>query len=103
MKQSYRHGDVSLHTIATLPAKLNKIGSNKFSLKEGEQTGHYHLLEGAFDIYEDEQGRRYLDIKKQSKLSHQEHNTITIEKGFYLQEQENEYDPFEEEINNVQD
>ncbi len=96
----YRQGDISLHPIEKLPANIKKLEQKGFFvLAYGEATGHKHLLEekeaGSFEIYQDEQGRYILEIKKPVLLSHPEHKTLTIEKGIYIQKNEREYDYWE--------
>ena len=72
-------------------------------LAEGEATGHYHavymddLLEGAGVILckGNEYGRQNEGIivtDKEVELRHEEHNTITLEPGFYLQKIVDEHD-----------
>ena len=105
----YRHGDISFHPITILPPKLKKLPiiEGKFICALGEATGHKHLLKereaGSFEIYQDTQGRYVLDIKKPVELSHEEHKTITIERGIYIQEQEREYDYAAEAMKKVID
>ena|SRR3990167_8034327 len=104
MKNNYRHGDLLLKQIDELPKNLKAVEGGTLAL--GEVTGHRHTIEADRDIlqlYEDENGRKYFMLKKPAPLTHQEHKTITIEKGLYLVEQEQEFDPFKEEINKVRD
>jgi len=72
-------------------------------LAEGEATGHYHavymndLLEGAeVTLCKSGEYTRQNDgiivTGAPVELRHEEHNTITLEPGFYLQRIVNEYD-----------
>jgi hypothetical protein len=105
MLNIYRQGDLGITPITKLPADLKVLKTNV--LAYGEVTGHKHqLLEREatqFDILEDEKRQMYLNIKQPTDLVHEEHKTITIEKGFYFISHEKEYDYFEREIKKVQD
>ena len=79
------------------------IHENRAVLAEGEATGHYHavymddMLEDAgITLCKDhEYGRQNRGIIVEGapvKLKHEEHDTITLEPGFYLQRIVNEYD-----------
>ena len=72
-------------------------------LAEGEATGHYHavymedLLEGAGVTLckggeYARQNEGIIVTGDKVELRHEEHNTITLEPGFYLQRIVNEYD-----------
>ncbi len=105
----YRHGDLGFTPLTKIPDNLKKVyKGQKFVLAEGEKTGHKHVLvldkpNTAFEILQDNQGRHILKLEKDAKLSHQEHKTITIEKGMYLVQNEKEYNYFQKEIQRVQD
>ena len=101
----YRHGDISFHSIKKLPDNLKK--TNNPILAYGEATGHHHKLvkeyEAQFDVLEDNVGNKYLQINSPTQLTHQEHKTITIEKGMYFISNEREYDYFALEAKKVVD
>jgi hypothetical protein len=88
-----------------LPDNLKKV--NNPILAQGEATGHHHLLvketENQFDVLEDAQGNKYLNVFSPTELTHQEHKTITIEKGMYWISREQEYDYFSLQSKRVQD
>jgi len=95
----YRHGDISLHSIKELPKKLEQISQGgNFILAYGEVTGHTHRLlehtQDQYTVYRDGQGRNILAINKPTPLVHEEHKEIILQPGFYIQEQEKEYDYF---------
>lgn len=97
-----RHGDLCIKRITELPTGLKKLNTNV--LAEGEVTGHAHTLLGNnFEIYEDNKGVMYLSVSASTEITHQEHGTKPIEKGFYIIEREQEFDPFSEEIQRVKD
>lgn len=101
---NYRHGDLLLRQIEELPKGLKKLQSN--ILAEGEFTGHHHkIVADPIDLtlYEDAQGRKYFKLDKDANLTHQEHETITVKKGLYFVDIEQEFDPFQETINQVRD
>ena len=104
MKNNYRNGDLLIKQIDELPKNIKKIDGG--TLAFGEVTGHHHTIVAdreTLQLYEDEQGRKYFMLKKSAPLTHQEHKTITIEKGLYLVENEREFDPFKDEIRKVWD
>jgi hypothetical protein len=107
MKQMFiaRHGDILIRGIDKLPVGLKKIDNP--ILAYGEATGHHHKLvkerEQQFDIFEDSLGNKYLQINEPTDLVHEEHKKITIEKGFYFIDHEQEYNYFELQSNRVQD
>jgi hypothetical protein len=105
MGQYYRHGDIGISPLKELPSNLKTLKTNV--LAYGEQTGHKHQLlektENQFDILEDEKGQMYLNIKQPTDLVHEEHKTITIEKGLYFISHEREYDYATEELKRVAD
>ena len=76
---------------------------NRAVLAEGEATGHYHaiymedMLEDAGvtlckDSQYDRQNRGVIVTGAPVELKHEEHDTITLEPGFYLQRIVKEYD-----------
>jgi len=105
MKNIYRQGDLAITQIEKLPENLKEIKNPV--LAYGEVTGHKHqLLErtaNQFRVLEDSAGNKYLDINQPTDLVHEEHNTITIEKGLYFVGHEREYNYFELQTNKVID
>src|SRR3990167_9015556 len=96
----YRHGDLGFTPIKNLPEDLKRLYVGcRFVLAEGETTGHKHLLTSSstttFEILENQKGQRYLKIDGKGNISHEEHKTIEIEKGFYIVGNEREYSYFE--------
>ena len=76
-----RHGDVLLEKVETMPDGLKLVkGRNWVAL--GEVTGHAHRIDIG-EIFEEKDGKLYLKTDKLTKLSHEEHKTITLEPGIY--------------------
>lgn len=103
----YRHGDILLYPTKNIKEiKAKKVFSGKeYVLAEGETTGHRHLLvttKPKLEILKDNKGKMYLKTDG-AKLTHQEHKTIEIQKGYYVVKHEREFDPFLEETRRVQD
>lgn len=97
-KKIYRHGDVSLYEVDSMPiGETKKVGS--FICALGETTGHKHVLtaepQTLIEILEAPNGRRYLKLNGQAQLTHEEHKTITVLPGIYEQRQEREFDWFQ--------
>ena len=105
----YQQGDVLLLKVDEETFNTNKLNyrtvkhETRAVLAEGEATGHYHavymddLLEGAeVTLCKGGQYTRQNDgiivTGASVELRHEEHNTITLEPGFYLQRIVNEYD-----------
>lgn len=105
MGQYYRHGDLGISPLKELPSNLKEKKTNV--LAYGEATGHKHQLlertKNQFAILEDEKGQMYMRINEATDLVHEEHKTITIEKGLYFISHEKEYDYFEQQTNRVVD
>ena len=47
--------------------------------------------------------QKYIEVKEDSVLIHQEHNQIVVQKGVYAILQEREWNPFEQQIRKVLD
>lgn len=100
-----RHGDLLLRQIEQLPKGLiKKTGT---VLAEGETTGHRHVLiaerKNLVQLYEDDKGQLYFKVEKHSKLTHQEHKTLTIPAGVWVVGKEREFDYYLDSIRQVQD
>ena len=103
-----RHGDIPLHPIKEVDTKkFKKIEfSGKFVLREGETTGHKHVLDAPkikVDIYQDAQGRYIMNLKGEATVSHEEHGTIVLPVGWYVAGFEQERDWFAESTRRVVD
>ena len=112
-RKQFRQGDVLIEEIENIQKgkKINK--SNKFLLVRGEGRNHGHFISGNVDVLEciKEDVEFELSVNEESKLQHllidsgikAEHNTITIPKGNYRVIRQREYNPYEKEIQKVQD
>jgi len=93
------HGDVGLIPTSKLPENLKKLKTkNGFVVRHGE-SGHRHTLTidkpSDVDIYLDEAtGYHVFNIHKAISISHEEHKTLTIEPGIFIEKAEREYNPF---------
>ena len=84
-----RHGDVLIERIDAMPE--GKKLDRKF-LFEGEVTGHAHRIDIG-EIFETQGGDLYLRVEKLTKVTHEEHKTVTITKGVYRVRQKRQYAP----------
>lgn len=99
------HGDIGFFRISKVPktAKLfSKVKSHV--AQEGETTGHKHVVSSEYDIevYKIKDRWLYL-LNAPAEVSHEEHATRTLEPGIYIQDQENEEDPWKDMIVRVVD
>jgi len=82
MKTKFRQGDVLLTEISELPKGIKK--KNKI-IAYGEITGHTHRFESeAVAVFQDNEGKQFIDIKEESELMHEEHAHLLIPKGKYM-------------------
>ena len=88
MKQ-YRHGDVIITKVEVLPDGVKKLSRKE--LAYGEVTGHAHRIDVG-QLFETRDGNLYLKVDEITKVSHEEHKTITLEKGVYFIGQARQYD-----------
>ncbi len=106
-KLTYQHGDVLAFRIEKIPSGVKTVvpKSGRHMLAEGEVTGHAHVICDLdnCDLYADENGTLYLEVRNAVDLTHEEHKTQTIEPGAYRIGRVQEIDPFAEEIRQVAD
>lgn len=101
MANQYRHGDVLIEEVPTLPKVREKLPHT--ILAHGEVTGHCHRIKesGAADFYTTSEGF-YLHVRGESAtVVHEEHRPITLTAGYYRVWRQREYSP--EEIRVVRD
>jgi len=80
MNEWIRHGDVILQQVE----KTRGTTTNKQNiiLAWGETTGHKHTLTG--QILESQlEDQRFVELKQEGTLTHEEHETLTVPKGKY--------------------
>ena len=75
-----RHGDVQIIPVDSIPADAKKL--DRKELAYGEVTGHAHRIDVG-DLFETKNGELYLDVKKLTEVSHEEHKTVPVPKGKY--------------------
>jgi hypothetical protein len=88
----YRHGDVMLERVVSLPASAKP--QNGAILARGELTGHSHRIAQASAaklFLHDNQ--TFVQILQPTSLIHEEHNAILLEVGVYRYWMQREYHP----------
>ena len=101
MGTQYRHGDVVIEKVYTLPKQREKLPHT--ILANGEVTGHSHRIRESADadLYQTLEGL-FLHVRGPSvSVIHEEHRSITLTEGFYRVWRQREYSP--EEIRVVRD
>ena len=93
-----RHGDVFVQTVDAIPDGCKPL--NHRILAEGEVTGHAHRLDVG-ELMQAQDGRVFLKLDTEGKLSHEEHGVIHLPPGTYEVRRQKEYSP--EAIRNVAD
>lgn len=91
----WRHGDVLIGSIASIPPGARKRGSTV--LVEGELTGHSHRIEAPTmgEVWE-HGGELFVRVVAPSAtIVHQEHRPISLPRGTYRVWQQREYSPVE--------
>jgi hypothetical protein len=89
----YRHGDVLVSAIDTIPA--DAVKRPHLILAEGEITGHMHRIAepGSAELYQ-ETGQTFLRVVAESAtLVHPEHGPIALPRGDYRVWRQREYSP----------
>ena len=101
MGSQYRHGDVLIEEVKSLPKVREKLTHT--ILAHGEVTGHCHRIKesGEADLYATSDGF-YLHVRADSvSVVHEEHQTISLTRGFFRVWRQREYSP--QEIRVVRD
>lgn len=85
-----RQGDVFVTKVSSVPREAKAVKAdpkfNAFVLAYGEVTGHAHTIEkkAVEDFRLDERdGTLYFTLTKPTKVTHQEHDALTLEPGTY--------------------
>ncbi|QLE40260.1 hypothetical protein FD723_07190 [Nostoc sp. C052] len=89
----YRHGDVLIKRIVTLPVAAQKrVGA---TLAHGEITGHSHRIQQSNAVQLWAHGSNlFLEVKEPSAtLVHEEHRAIELPQGLYRVWKQREYRP----------
>jgi hypothetical protein len=92
-----RQGDVYLERISDVvpDGAVKQRDKNKIVLAFGEATGHHHRVSTKNATRYEWQGAMVVEIKKASKLLHEEHDPITLEPGVWKRTLQREYHPAE--------
>ncbi|MFN6519375.1 MAG: hypothetical protein RMY29_033455 [Nostoc sp. CreGUA01] len=89
----YRHGDVLLRRITTLPINAEKRAG--VTLADGELTGHSHRIQQSQAVQLWANGSElFLEVKEPTAtLIHEEHQPIELPQGLYRVWKQREYRP----------
>jgi len=99
---NYRHGDLFYKQVDSLKGEQIFEGK-RFTLAEGEATGHHHIITAPKVIITDDNGQRYMALSSKGTLAHPEHGAVVIEPGIYIEIREREHDYFLNETRRVVD
>lgn len=104
IERIYRHGDVILYKLQDANLE-NGTKTDELVLALGEVTGHAHRLKGDVEVLERDKAGDNIKfvVKGEAVLTHEEHDTIVLERGVYLKINQVEYNPFEDIIQVVKD
>ncbi len=92
----FRQGDILIERIEALPERCEPVqpDDGRLVVAYGEATGHAHAVLGRADLYETEEGRRFLRVLEDGGvLTHEEHAPIVLPAGTYRVERQREYRP----------
>jgi hypothetical protein len=101
MGNQYRHGDVLIEEVTSLPKVCEKLSHT--ILAHGEVTGHCHRIRESAeaDLYATREGF-YLHVRGRAvSVIHEEHTPLTLQSGYYRVWRQREYSP--QEIRVVRD
>lgn len=106
---TFRHGDVLIRRVESIPAEAIKAKADKrgLVLAEGEVTGHHHRItdvtKGDLLVSPEEASelRMWLHLDAPAELVHEEHHTLTLPAGDYEVIKQVEYEAGE--LRNVAD
>jgi hypothetical protein len=91
----YRHGDVMMEKVRSLPSRKRKMPHT--ILAHGEITGHCHRVEdhSSATLYETPAGLFLHVTAERATVTHEEHASICLERGYYRIWRQREYSPQE--------
>ena len=99
--QTIRHGDVLLVPCDVVPTGAKNLHTMTLAL--GEVTGHHHTMYGGKAQVYEQSGTKYVEVKEETELRHQEHKTVPIAEGTYKMVNEQEFNPYNDMITKVRD
>jgi len=117
VKDYGQQGDVILRRIKSIPEDATKKHPEEkvYILAAGEHTGHHHCVNTLtvqeltkedknynIEMYEKD-GVSYLSVSKDTAITHEEHNPVTVSSGVWEIGIVREYDPFAEEAERVRE
>jgi hypothetical protein len=94
MIKAIRQGDVLLKFVGNIPSNCRNVGH--LTLAEGEVTGHSHKIldsDCAVLMEEPTSKRRFLDVKNNTTVQHEEHGVVALKPGKYEVTIQREYEP----------
>lgn len=108
-------GDVDIFSIGKIPKSATLM--NTKTVMEGEATGHHHTFTGQVLVYKPVEGdtltirggtetvqvQKYIELKQDQLITHQEHAPQTIPKGTYAIPQEREWNILANQLRRVID
>ena len=90
--KDFRQGEVMLKEIEVIPKEAKKVSGGEV-LAVGKSNLHSHRLVGkGFQIFEFE-NKKFVLVKKQTSLMHEDHKAIKLPVGKYLLQIQREYLP----------
>lgn len=99
----YRHGDVILRQVKSVPTDAIEKQRGNVVLAEGEITGHCHRIESPAAALLEREMARYLVLSDTCQLRHEEHKALQIGPGCYEIIIEREWDYIEQHRKKVVD
>ncbi len=107
MNKPLRHGENLLLPVNKMP---NKGTNHKTYIVGHSETGHHHVLESKtdFEVFTDKDKQDlYVRLFEPAKLVHKKqldaHRTLTVKPGIYKVIRKQEYNPWEQAMQNVFD
>ena len=104
MKSPYRHGDLRIDHIDSLP-KGAELTKENVILALGEVTGHKHVLQaqksGIKVLHKD--GATYFQLMEVTPLAHEDHKVAEIVPGIYRMTFEVDYNPLKRSLSQAKD
>jgi hypothetical protein len=95
-KTMFRQGDVLIMSVKRVNG-LSEVAreTGRIVLAHGKATGHAHAIASmdATLFMDEKMLNRYLDVKAQVVLDHEEHTRLELPRGFYEVKRQREYRP----------
>lgn len=102
IKSQFRQGDVLIDFNQPVPTDATKQKKGRVILAHGEVTGHAHEIHvDSADAWKQGEETVGIEVKKPSKINHQEHGPIPVKRGAALVRRQSQYSP--EAIRSVAD